>query len=579
MKREKEEDENLTPIYKKLSEKGRQLGLFSLRRWIFACAGGILFAAFDRLGYMLENFGSIWGISENPWHRTFLHRILMRLPVSIAVVFFCFLALDFLKEKKDREGLWDGEKPASWGKVQVRLCRILKGRYRFLFLWLIYFLGFLPAFLGGFPGLFAADAPNQVGWTFSGWLTAHHPLLHTGILCGIFSLCRNLGWSDNTAAAVYTLLQMAALSGIFAYISRFLRKEKAPGWLQAGTVVYLCIFPFHALMAVYTTKDTLFAGIFVLCLIQFYQMCTMPEKYFAGYRFVTRGFLFFGLLVLFRNNGFHTLFLCVPFLLVFLRKYWKKVLLLSAGMAVLYQFYSGPFLGLVGAEPGNPREMYSVLMQTLGRTYIAGGDIRPEEMAVIRPVLDEETLASYVPGLSDPIKYAFHTPAFDEDRRGFLQAWLKVGLRNKKIYVDAFLNTTEAFWYPGAGGEYLEFVCFDIEEGNPAYPHVKMHPLSQTFYRYYKAVGTDTVFRELPLLRELLSMGFYFWLMIFAGLYLCYVREYKKLLWILPFFTYMGTCLLGPSALLRYAYPVMLGAPLLIFGMVCGGNFPDRETG
>ena len=35
----------------------------------------------------------------------------------------------------------------------------------------------------------------------------------------------------------------------------------------------------------------------------------------------------------------------------------------------------------------------------------------------------------------------------------------------------------------------------------------------------------------------------------------------------LPFWTYMGTNLLGPAALLRYAYPVMLAAPLLLFWM------------
>ena len=87
--------------------------------------------------------------------------------------------------------------------------------------WLLYFVSFLPAFLGGYPGLFAADAPNQIGWTFSGWLTAHHPLLHTGILCGIFSMTRAFGWSDNTAAALCNVLQMIILAGIFAWISCF----------------------------------------------------------------------------------------------------------------------------------------------------------------------------------------------------------------------------------------------------------------------------------------------------------------------------------------------------------------------
>lgn len=528
----------------------------SVRRWIFACVGGILFAAFDRMGYLLTHYGTIWAASENPWHRTVFHRILLRLPVYILAVFLCLLLADCLREREQREN--PHRRPGT----------LLNGRYGFAILWILCFVSFLPAFLGGFPGLFAADAPNQVGWTFSGWLTAHHPLLHTGILCSIFSVCRALSLGDNTAAAAYTLLQMLALSGIFAYLLWFLKKEKAPLWLSAGTAIYLWLFPFHALMAVYTTKDTLFAGLLVLCLIQIYKMCREPEEYFTGWRHMSAGFLCFALLFLFRNNGFHTIFLCAPFLLVFLRKYWKKLLLLFAGLLLLYQFYNGPLLHILNAEPGNAREMYSIIMQTLGRTYAAGGDIRPEEMDVIRPVMDEETLSLYTPGLSDPIKNHFHTEAFDENRGEFLKTWLRVGLRNKKIYVDGFLNTVMPFWYPGAEGEYLEFTCFDIEKENPDYPHVQMKPLSNVFHRYYTAVGTDAAFRGIPVVRELLSMGFYFWLMVFAGLYVLYRRKYGKLLWMLPLWSYMGTSLLGPAALLRYAYPVMLSAPLLIYWMI-----------
>ena len=130
------------------------------------------------------------------------------------------------------------------------------------------------------------------------------------------------------------------------------------------------------------------------------------------------------------------------------------------------------------------------------------------------------------------------------------------------------MNTTYAFWYPGAENEYLEFVCFDIEEGNPDYPHVHMEPVSELFNRYFTAVGTEAVFRQIPVLREILSMGGYFWLMVFAALYVIYRKEYRKLLWMLPLWTYMATNLLGPAALLRYAYPIMLAAPLLLFWML-----------
>lgn len=535
----------------------------NLRIWLFACMGGILFAAFDRCGYMLKNYGSIWAVSENPWHRTIFHRILLRLPVSILAVLFLFLLLD-----------WLGGRPESGGGAKRLRERFAGCRHWFFLLWLLYFISFLPAFLGGYPGIFAADAPNQVGWTFSGWLTAHHPLLHTGILCGIFSVTRSLGLSDNTAAAVYTVLQMLALSGIFAWISRFLKKERAPFWLQAGTLIFLILMPFHGLMAVYTTKDTIFSGIFVLCLMQVYRMCREPEEYFRGYGHLLRGGLCFTLLFLFRNNGFHTLLLCAPFLLAALRKYWKKILLLFAGLLLLYQVYNGPFLKLIGAEPGNAREAYSVIMQTLGRTYVAGGDIRPEEMDVIRPVMDEETLAQYAPNISDPIKNYFDTKAFEENKGEFLKTWLTVGLRNKKIYADAFLYTTAAFWYPDTSEEYLEFVCFDIQEGDENYPHVTMEPVSQTFYRYYRAIGTEASFRNVPVVRELLSMGIYFWLLVLASLYVIYKKQYMKLLWMLPAWAYMGTSFLGPTAILRYAYPLMLSAPVLVH-MMLNRSCPD----
>lgn len=531
-----------------------------IRIWLFALAGGILFAALDRCGYMIDRYQTIWALSENVWHRTIFHRILCRLPLSVTLALCLLLAADLLRGAAK----W-GKKPGAWEAFTG-------SRFWFAGMWALYFVSFLPAFLGTYPGIFAADAPNQVGWTFSGWLTAHHPLLHTGILCAIFSMARSLGWSDNTAAAIYTVLQMAALSGIFAWISRFLKREKAPVWLQAGTVLYLCLFPFHGLMAVYTTKDTVFSGIFVLSLIQIYRMCEKPGKYFAGYRHLAVGSACFALMFLFRNNGFHTLLLCAPFLLFCLKGYWKKLLPLFTGLLLLYMVYNGPFLRFVGAEAGNSREAYSVIMQTLGRAYVMGGDIRPQEMDVIRPVMGEEVLAAYDARLSDPIKNYFHTEAFDENKGEFLKTWLTIGLRNKKIYIDAFLNTNLALWYPDNSGEYLEVTCFDIDEGNPNYPHVRMEPISGILNRYYTAVGTDAAFRGILAVRELFSPGFYFWLMVFAALYACYTREYRKLLWMLPCWSYVGTSLLGPAALLRYAYPVMLAAPVLLYEIVCRGN-------
>lgn len=93
-------------------------------------------------------------------------------------------------------------------------------------------------------------------------------------------------------------------------------------------------------------------------------------------------------------------------------------------------------------------------------------------------------------------------------------------------------------------------VCFDIQKDDPHYPHVQMEPKSEWLNQYYTAIGTDASFRQIPVVRELLSMGLYFWLLVLASLYLIYQKEYGKLLWILPLWMYLGTSLLGPAALL-----------------------------
>ena len=42
----------------------------------------------------------------------------------------------------------------------------------------------------------------------------------------------------------------------------------------------------------------------------------------------------------------------------------------------------------------------------------------------------------YTPNLSDPIKNQFHTDALNEKKGAFLKAWLQIGWRNKKTYIE-----------------------------------------------------------------------------------------------------------------------------------------------
>ena len=76
----------------------------NLRIWIFALLGGIVFAAFDRCGYMIQHYGTLWAISENPLHKTIFHRILIRVPLFTAGVLISFLLLNWLRGRNADSG-------------------------------------------------------------------------------------------------------------------------------------------------------------------------------------------------------------------------------------------------------------------------------------------------------------------------------------------------------------------------------------------------------------------------------------------------------------------------------------------
>ena len=105
----------------------------NLRIWIFAVTGGMIFAICDRLGYMLEHYGSIWAISENPWHRTVFHRILLRLPVNVLAVLLLLLLTDWLVARR---------RVSAGGRAGRRTCfsgiwdLLTKESCRFYLIWL-----------------------------------------------------------------------------------------------------------------------------------------------------------------------------------------------------------------------------------------------------------------------------------------------------------------------------------------------------------------------------------------------------------------------------------------------------------
>ena len=74
----------------------------------------------------------------------------------------------------------------------------------------------------------------------------------------------------------------------------------------------------------------------------------------------------------------------------------------------------------------------------------------------------------------------------------------------------------------------------------------------------------DAKYQKIPLLDILMNMAFYFIILLFVSFYLLYKKNYKLFLPLLLLLLYMGTNLLAPVAIVRYAYPLFTTFPILI---------------
>lgn len=461
----------------------------------------------------------------------------------------------------------------------------------FCITWGIVILCWLPVFLAAYPGVFRYDAPYQIDpVTVNGTLSAKHPVIHTAFLLGSLLLGNRLFGSYEAGMALYSLIQMLALSAIFAFACHSLARRNAPRILQVLAIAYFALTPFHAVMAVTATKDTLFAGFFLLAVLFTADLAADPKRFCSSRFEMIRYVLTLVSMCMWRNNGIYILVIFLPVMILALKKYWKNLLILSLAAVLIYFAYAGPFTSLIGAVPGNSREALSVPMQQMARAAMDAPDqLTEEELSNIHALISENTVQAYNPRISDPVKSGFRTSELFRSPLRYFKTYLTVGMKCPGIYLDAFLNLSLGNWYPdmvypdaSTGHQYIEY-----EDWTQLYEKTRSSdrqiipqresklPVLDDWLDTYSLEVTQ---QEIPVLSMLISTGFIFFLIVIAGAAILCFRRYRKLLPLLLMLGLWGTVMLGPIALFRYSYPLMVCTPFLIQEIwECGAPFKREE--
>ena len=442
-----------------------------------------------------------------------------------------------------------------------------------LCVFLIILVCWLPVWLACYPGLWNYD-PWQVWQYLNNNYDKMHPLLHT-LLMGA---CYSVGLAPenaNKGVILYDFIQMAFMASVFAYAYVYITRHIRSRAFRLCTLLFFAIFPINPIMAISSTKDTIFSGLILLCLVLSVQYLESSLK--AGPRdHKTLLFLMFCivLMLLFRNNAIHAwiLFLLFAFFLRKQQPVGRKIFIFILACLLIFEASDWSLSVCLSAQRGAPRhlkEALSVPSQQFGRIYNVTNEA--ETKRLIELFYNVDGLKAYNPHLSDLMK-----SSLIGDKKSMVVPWKHAFNYFKAIFflaakyplvtLDSFLYTTEGSW--NIHDTSHSRIYGDLQ--NQAYLSLRVEPdfhiVQKSKIPFLKSLLERAFFhneyQKLPVLPILFAPAFYIWLLLFCtiGFWKTHQRHY---FFITGFFWFLFlTVLAGPCILVRYMYPFIVCAPM-----------------
>lgn len=484
----------------------------------------------------------------------------------------------------------------------------------FLISWLLIFFAWLPALFAQYPGIFGYDSLVQVLTYNINLVWLHFPPAHTWLL-GFFTATLGKFFGNHEVGfLIYTLLQMAALSGTFAIILAYMFAKKISGiWIITWQIFFM-FFPLNPIMAMSATKDIFYAIFFALSILLLEKIS--DKKFFLPIILTN----FFA--IIFRPQGIYVFLFGMFFGMIFmknLRPILRKIIFACVGLFFVYNFALTNFFGGVKHANDTIKEMSSVPIVQLSRAVIyRREEISAEEFAEIKNYIPNvESYAEKISqGSSDSLKVSFNAALVRENPKEFFNLWKKFLMKYPTDYFDAFCRLTAPLWYPPlefekyyAAQPYFQYESF-AQEGdriifyenpfeNRTHEIFKIDASFQIGERFisdeetknnlivienktlfgldwlnefYKNLAYKYSYEKIPVVKFLFSSGFIFWLLMIYIFYCLSQKNYRGLFPANFLFGLWGTMILGPITLFRYTFPLAICLPIL-FAQIFANDF------
>ena len=451
---------------------------------------------------------------------------------------------------------------------------------------LLILLCWLPVWLCFFPANIGYDFAGEYNQHVAGEYSSLHPLLHSVIQNGIITLGERLV-SRTFGLFLLTLLQVLCLSAALAACCTFAQRRGAPAWALCAMTAFFALHPIFSVLAVSTTKDTMFAAALIAYSLLLFELLEAPGEGLARKRCWAALIVLAVLTALLRNNGAFALAFSLPAFIIAARGHRRQAALLSAAAVAASVGVFALLSAAMDCQPMSSRQLLSLPAQQLVRAYNLSPSLTDEDRAEIESwYLTNEGLV-LLPHLADPAKGYLDNDRLEAEGSGaFLSLWARHAGDSLHQYIEAFLMLNVGSWYPDdvshaqiypeqawSGQGYLFLNS----------PEVTKQGFSLTCYlprvrELIRRICGANRYQRVPLISLLFSPAVFLWLLAVACAALIARRQARLLPSALSVLAIWLSYLLGPCTLPRYMMPLFALAPTLLCAALAKPLSPSDPT-
>lgn len=457
--------------------------------------------------------------------------------------------------------------------------------------WGIYFLiiivCWIPTLLAFYPAILSYDGGYQIRDYFFKGEMQHHPILITILYTAFYKFGLYYLNSCNLGMFLFSIFQMSFMALIFSYTVKFIEEETEKKWLRNISIIFYAIFPYNQLFPLITTKDVLFAGFFILFVINLYKMIKGKYKLIDYIYMIILSVL----MLLSRNNAIYSLKLLLPFIVLILIKDKRnliKIVSMFLIIIVLYQTINGFLYNSTGENNDEGSMRLFIFSQAVAKTVDEKeNELTEDEKEKISFYFnDYKKLAKvYKPALADNTAKMINNNNVNGNKNEFFKFIIQLGTKYPQTFINSYLNTVRGFWYISdnsfnqilddkyrniAGA--LELYCFGVgKDEYKVYTDSKLPELQN----FYKKLFCQNEYQKIPVLYVLFQPGIYFYITIAYLLYSIYKKDKAKLIIGILLFIYFASCFLAACAIVRYVYAIIVCVPIM--GCFAIGKVQNKE--